>query len=333
MMQHVFLCTSFQKQTNMKKIVQSILLCSIVLVLSITQGRSQSTLVHYWNFNHFASAEYTDTIHAIPADYTTITSRQASILYTTVPNTSSSYSSYIDTLTAETAELDYDTVNLRQGAIGGIMIRARNPSDSMQLLFYIPTTNYKNILLSYGTETSSAKSGQSTQVYAYSLDSGATWKTSGLSIPSTATAPDTTFGRVAISFTDDSVNNNSKLIFRITFSGNNTGTKGNNRFDNVTVDADTIIAPTTSVNTVTANNSIAYTLYPNPVTNNINITSSSENAKTVLISNAAGQTVYMGLESGKQISVNTANLSAGNYFVTIRDNNTNGTQTIKFVKQ
>lgn len=320
----------------MKKIVQNFLLCSIVLALSVTQGRSQSKLVHYWNFNTYSAVEHTDTIHAIPADYTTVTSRTASILYAEIPGTSSSFSSYIDGY--PTIPTDYDTINLRLGDTAGISLRPRNPTDSMQLLFYIPTTNYKNIVLTYATYSSSVGSGPLHQVFDYSLDSGATWKTTGLSI-TTDSAWVSSFNRVSLNFYGDTlVNNNSKLIFRLKFVGNNSGSSGNNRFDNVTIDADTITAATiytgssTSVGTVTANNE-TYTLYPNPVTDHVTLLSASDENKTIMIYNALGQSVFAGLEGGKQVSVSTANLSAGNYYMVIRGNNTHTTQTLKFVKQ
>jgi hypothetical protein len=132
-------------------------------------------------------------------------------------------------------------------------------------------------------------------------------------------------------FTDDSANNNSKLIFRLRFSGNNTGTKGNNRFDNVTVDADTL-GSTSAVATINPNN-LQYVLYPNPVTNQINIATASEEGKTIAIYNAMGQTVFMGMQNGKNITLSTGTLSAGNYYIVVRGNNSGNTQTLKFVKE
>jgi hypothetical protein len=41
--------------------------------------------------------------------------------------------------------IDYDTVNVRMGAPAGFYIRTRNPSDSMELLFYTPSTHFKNL--------------------------------------------------------------------------------------------------------------------------------------------------------------------------------------------
>jgi len=308
----------------MKKHSLSFLLSLLVILLSFS-ANAQSTLVHYWHFNNFASSEYTDTIHGIPADYSR-TANQAVLLYDTVSGTSPVYSTYIDTLTA--ISTDYDTVNLRMSAVPGIMIRARNPSDSMQMLFYIPTTNYKNIVFTYGTESSSASHGQLHQNFDYSTDSGTTWKTSGLSMTTDSAA--LSFNRISVNFLGDTLaNNNSKLFFRIKFQGNTTGTSGNNRFDNISVDADTITAgPSAVLNVVAAHTQ--YILYPNPVTNNINVTSGSEGTKTILITNTLGETVYMGIRDGKAFSLSAANLAAGNYFMTIRDNS--GMRTTMFVK-
>lgn len=323
----------------MKKIVNSILLCAFMLILSVAQGQAQSKLVHYWNFNSFDEVDSTtatvNVLHPIAADYTTITSRTASILYTKIPTASATFFSYMDGY--PTVAADNDTINLRMGDTAGIALRPRNPTDSMQLLFYIPTTNYKNIVLTYATYSSSVGSGPLHQVFDYSVDSGATWKTTGLSI-TTDSAWASSFNRVSLNFYGDTlVNNNSKLIFRLKFMGNNSGTSGNNRFDNVTIDADTITATTiyipTAVKNVTANNNISYTLYPNPTTDAINLVSTSMENKAVTIYNIAGQSVYVGVQGGKASSISVSNLAAGNYYMVVTGLDSKTTQTLKFVKK
>ncbi len=220
-----------------KHLPACLLLC--VLLLSMNAANAQSKLIHYWNFNTASFAYYTDTIHGIPADYSTIDVNKAQILYKEVSGTSASYSTYIDTVYAQVT--DCDTINARMGATPGIGIRARNPSDSMELYFYIPTNHYKNIVVKYATESSSVKSGQLHQMYAYSTDSGKTWKTTDLSTPSDSAG--IVYGLATINFgSDTTVNDNPGLVFKITFVGNTTGTKGNNRFDNVTVEGDTIMS-------------------------------------------------------------------------------------------
>jgi trimeric autotransporter adhesin len=209
-----------------------------------TNVLAQSTLIHYWHFNNFSTAMYTPSIIGVAADYSLIDTSKAKILYAPMPGTSLSYSTYEDAYA--TAATDTDIYNLRLSQPAGNALRPRNPCDSMYLLFYIPTTHYRNIKLRYASQTSSTAHGPSRQVFDYSVDSGATWRTSGLSEPMDSAG--TAFKLITVSFTSDSaVNNNPKLVFRITYNGNTTGTSGNNRFDNVTVDGDSIYI----VNTIT----------------------------------------------------------------------------------
>ncbi len=218
----------------------------VITTVTINSLNAQGTLIHYWHFNNYTlGAMHTypvDTIHSIAADYSIHDTSKARILYSEIPGTSSVYSTYIDTVVGDVS----DTVNVRMSTASGYALRARNPSDSMQLLFYIPTVHYNNILLTYGSQSSSTSHGQLHQNFDYSVDSGLTWRTSGLSI--TSDSAWLIFHRTSISFTTDTmVNNNSKLVFRIKFTGNTSGTSGNNRFDNITVDGDSIIAPHISI--------------------------------------------------------------------------------------
>jgi hypothetical protein len=322
----------------MKRNLLTILFCMVAAITFSNRGSAQLTLIEYWNFNSLSGTMckmYTPTVNPIPADYTDLPAYHAAILYTTLPGVSASFSSYIDTLTAETAEEDYDTVNARMGAAEGYMVRARNPSDSMQLLFYIPTRHFYNIVMKYGTESSSSTHGMIHQVYSYSIDSGATWITSGGISPSSFTNDSVngttdTFRLATVNFTDPATYNNPKLVFRITFVGNNTGISGNNRFDNVTVEGDTI-SNSTGINSIAAPS--GYTLYPNPVTNQLDINSIVDGSKSVTITNVSGQVVYTGSQAGTHFTINTTSLASGIYSVTIQENKTGAINTMKFTKQ
>ena len=290
-------------------------------------ANAQSKLIHYWHFNNYTMADSstpTHTIAPVPADYSTLSN--ARILYAKIPAASPAYFTRIDSIYAVAA--DYDTVNARMGQPDGLALRVRNPSDSMKLLFYIPTTNYKNIKITYGSQSSSVTKGQLHQVFDYSTDSGSTWVTTGLSMPSDSAwlvyhRTTVTFGAVT------AVNNNPKLVFRITFNGNDTGSKGNNRFDNVTVEGDT--TSTVGIGTIGAadNN---YTLYPNPVGATLNIASETEGAKSVSIVNLDGKEVMTANVPGKQWRINVANLPAGVYFVKISEANASKITTMRFIK-
>jgi hypothetical protein len=210
------------------------------------QSQAQSTLIHYWNFNSFYGVMYTDTIHGIDANYSIHDTTKAQILYAEMPGTSSSYTTYEDYVAAASGSPDFDTVNERFGDSSGNALRLRNPSDSMELLFYIPSIHYTHILLQYASQSSSITHGQLHQDFSYSVDSGLTWRTTGLSELSDSAW--LTYHRTTVRIaTDSSVKNNSKLVFRIIFSGNTTGTSGNNRIDNVTVEGDSIEAANVNI--------------------------------------------------------------------------------------
>ncbi len=206
------------------------------------------TLIHYWHFNNFVTAMNTPTINGIPADFSIHDTSKAKILFAELPGVSASYSTYIDPNPAIPSDLD--TVNARLGQPDGNMMRPRNPVDSMRLLFYIPTIHYKNIVLKYATQSSSVAHGDTYQLFDYSVDSGATWRTSGLSeLQDSAWL---IMKLVNVSIADPLANDNSKLVFRLRFSGNTTLTSGNNRFDNVTVEGDSIISLSTITTTPAA---------------------------------------------------------------------------------
>ncbi len=244
----------------------------ISAVLISVAGMAQGTLIHYWHFNNFTTAMYFPSITGIAADYSIHDTSKAKILYAPMPGVSSVYPTYEDPY--PTVAADTDIYNLRLGQPAGTALRPRNPCDSMYLLFYIPTVHYRNIVLKYESETSSLGHGPAHQVFDYSIDSGATWRTSGLSEPLDSAG--TAFRLITVSFTSDSaVNNNAKLVFRITFSGNTTGTSGNNRFDNVTVDGDSIYAVSTITTTPAA-----YGPFCNSSTNTLSVPFTSVGAYT-----------------------------------------------------
>lgn len=288
-----------------------------------SNASAQSHLIHYWHFNSYTMAQHTDTIHGINADYSTIDVNKAQILYAKVPGTSAAYSTYIDSVIVTPA--DNDTINARMSQPDGIALRVRNPSDSMRLLFYVPTTNYKNIKLTYATQSSSVTKGQLHQVFDYSVDSGATWRTSGLSIPSDSAW--LVYKRVTVTFSDAQVENNPKLVFRITFNGNDTGTKGNNRFDNVTVDGDTLNS--VSVNNVGGQGNVR--IFPNPVHDMLNIEVPANLAAKVAVYNTQGRLQFEAVVDEKHRAINVGQLPAGTYFVVVRT--TNGEEKMKFIKQ
>ena len=218
-----------------------------IALFSISKESQAQVLINYWNFNNFNATDTFGSVHnpipLIDADYSAISTTDAYMLYAFDSGTSvkSEDSCWIDATTGS-------TVNAEQGASAGNCLRVRNPSDFTALKFFIPTTNFKNISVSYALQSSSAKSGQAVEAFAYSVDSGVTWKTANLTVDGanvdtlldTAAVYINGFGLVTIGFgSDTTVNNNSKLVLRVTFktygTGAITGTGGNARLDNIAV--------------------------------------------------------------------------------------------------
>ncbi len=220
-----------------------------LLIFSALTVNAQQKLMHYWHFNTFVGVGAATNPATLPqqnADYSTLGS--ANIQYRLLPQVTSSILTYWDASTG-------DTTNSRLGTISGSSMRFRNPSDSMCVLIYSPSTNYKNPTFKYEAQKSSATNGASAHYYSYSVDSGLTWITTGLStLSNTITnysggTPPWPTSAIQVSINDLAANNNSKLVFRITFgSVGSTGTSGNNRIDNFTVDGDTILSPTININ-------------------------------------------------------------------------------------
>jgi hypothetical protein len=288
---------------------------------------SSEKMIHYWHFNNTLPADGSGNIffgnHPIPADFSRL--GHAEILYTTLPGVTLDY--------GEMDNLVGDTINQRSGysdCCGAVnnAVRTRNPSDSMQFLWYMPTTRYQNIVIKYETQLSSIKSGQHEQIFSYSLDSAKTFINTGL--PVFSNFADTVWRKVTLDLRSvTSVNNNKKFVFRITFSGQNTGSKGNNRFDNITVEGD--ISP--DVDAVPEISKSDFALYPNPAKDHVNLITTDEGEKNISIYNSTGILVSSYKMSGKEILINTSLLSQGLYFMKIIETNGKNVSTLKFIKE
>ncbi len=285
------------------------------LFMMPASSQAQGTLIHYWNFNNFTSAVHLPDIASLGADFSVLDTAKARITYMPMPpGVSSSYTSYCDFVTG-------DTTNARMAAPAGNGFRARNPSDSMELLMYIPSTGYGNLKLSYASQASSITSGQLHQIFSYSVDSGSTWQTSGTGLSEWADSAWLSFNIITLRITDPAAYDNRKLVFRITFNGNASGTSGNNRFDNITLDGD--VYHTSGVAAVAG---ISAELFPNPATENLTVTTNNDLAKVVTVVNAMGQTVYTANEQSCVININTTAFTPGNYFVILQDAKGNATK-------
>jgi hypothetical protein len=299
----------------------------IILMISFNQAISQPTLMHYWHFNNTLPSDGSGGIlfgqNPIYADYS-ITTEPAYVIYKAINEPSA------DTGTVDNCNGKSKNERPEYGGCCGTInngIRTRNPSDNMEFLWYIPTTNYENIILTYATESSSALHGQLEQDYSYSIDGGSNFITTDLLVG--LYNPDTTWKKVTLDLSNiPSINNNNKLIFRIIFNGQTTGTKGNNRFDNITVEGNNLFP-----NKIEDLNYNGYSLTPNPAGNYIILKSVSEKSKIISIYNSVGIKISVYQTRGNNLNINTSQLNPGFYFMNVVENNSGKIIRLKFLKK
>jgi hypothetical protein len=283
---------------------------------------SANKIIHYWDFNTVSGA-YNNPIPPFASDFSVNPSTPGSLVYTLTAGTPNTYKGYIDNVAGSTN-------NAQFGAPAGQGLRVRNPTDKVELWFKIPTTGYKNISFSYVIEESSNISPL-TRHFDYSIDGGTTWSTTGLSILTESFLDSNSFGNALINFASGSTaENNANLVFRIKMTGGlDTGTSGNNRYDNVTVMGD----PSTGGVTENTPSTWNCSLYPNPARDYIQISTPSEGAKTITIMDITGRVVVKSNSELKDFFINTANLPAGMYTARVVDLLLNKDSMVKFVKE
>lgn len=178
-------------------------------------------LLHYWNFNALPTGALTTPIIA---DFTLLNASNPNLVY------EGSGPGYADQFTPG-AEL-----NARNGDLPGLGIRFRNPSDTREVVISTPTNGYKQPILKFVTFRTG--SGAQTQNFSYSID-GVNFITTGLAVTTFDPPLEPNFELVTLDFSSISeVNNNTNFKVKISFSGTQaSGVSGNNRFDNLTVEA------------------------------------------------------------------------------------------------
>jgi hypothetical protein len=182
---------------------------AILLALLLSPALvSAQTLVHYWNFNSSAFLQPTTG---------------AGTLSTTLGSSSE--------LTTGTGQ-DFSARNARDGDVAGAHVRMNNPIGAT-LTFHLPTTGFENPIVRY--ETRRSGSGANTQYVSYSVN-GVDYTALDTIAP-----PDGAPTLVELDFSGIAgADNNADFRIRITIAQVDNGTggaAGNNRFDNVTLDA------------------------------------------------------------------------------------------------
>ena len=309
----------------------------IIFVVGLFSVNAQTKLLHYWHFNN--------TLPLSGAGGTHFGTRPMNSDYSR-PSVSTGYIRYVklNTCFKDTGYWDNgtlgDTINQRTGVAGccpsysattnNSYVRMRNPSDSMQMLMYIPTKNFKNIIIKYGSQASSTSSGQHRQNYDYSLDSGATFITTGLT--KLFDSAGTSWGKITVDLKNlSTVNNLNKLMLRIRFGAPNTGTSGNNRFDNLSVEGDSIVSGTPNLIYENFMDKSLYTIFPNPTNNTLQMKGPLLEKKELQITSITGQVMPLSLSDNKQI-IDVRQFNSGVYFLRVTDKESGESIYFKFLK-
>ena len=136
----------------MKKLLRLTMMCLLLNSFAI-KSNAQQKLIHYWHFNNlvnFTTVQVSPSIFpVIKANYSSLDTNKAILAYKPLAGTVGNLLTFWDAVSPG------DTVNARMGQAAGVGFRPRNPSDSMQLMLYIPTSSYKNITIKFETQKSS----------------------------------------------------------------------------------------------------------------------------------------------------------------------------------
>ncbi len=311
---------------------------TITLVFSIILLNGQNRLLHYWHFNNTLPVSGAGGVHfgtsPMNSDYTRPGITRGYLRYVKL-NTCFKDTGYWDNGTLG------DTINQRIGVVGccpsfsattnNSYVRMRNPSDSMQFLMYIPTKNFKNIIIKYGSQASSTASGQHRQNFDYSLDSGNTFITTGL--PKLFDSAGTSWGKITVDLKNlSTINNLNKLMLRIRFGAPNTGTSGNNRFDNLTVEGDSIVTGQATGMSEKLLEKSMFNVFPNPTHNSLQITGPSIDTKEIVITSVTGQLMVFNRRDNNHF-IDVDDFAAGLYFIRLTEKQSGESVILKFVKE
>jgi hypothetical protein len=290
------------------------LICFLTLI-GLCGLRAQ-TLMHYWNFNTTSSfaAHITPTVSIINGTALDTLRFQGG-------------TSLIDHPNGTGQGFDVNNYNARNSDAAGNHLRFNNPIYGA-LVFSLPTTGYKDILVKYASLRSG--SGAYFQFIYYSTDGSNYTLLDTIRPTTTATLYSLNFSAIT------AANNNPNFKVRITFGQGGGGTAGNNRIDNFTVEG----------NSISGNDVIKPSLAFSPLDGSVNISTQtkpsitfsedvrllnnslidSNNVDTVIIlklNNASGSNVSFNANySNKVITIipNSQLLDGQTYYLALKKN-------------
>lgn len=184
-----------------------------------------SSLIHYWHFNNLPSE---DIAGSIPSNSSLVPG--ATLTYS---GSGGGYADRVNDNTPLNAELA-DSV--------GYALRLRNPSSTRELVMNLPTTGYADIALNYAVKRTT--NGAKSQRLYYRTSPDMEWTLYPAVIDVTEM-----YQLFIFDFGDiEGVDNNPNFSVRVLFTGEEaSGSSGNNRIDNITVEG--YIKVPNSVNT------------------------------------------------------------------------------------
>lgn len=197
----------------MKKLYLKTLFCiSLLFTSSFSWGQ---TLINYWSFNN-------------PTSVATMTTPNVALIAGTTITAIAGGTSFIEFNGGTGQNFDLLNLNSRNSEVSGTHLRFSNPIGGA-LVFALPTTGYKDIIVKFATRRSAQGAG--TQNWLYSLDGN-----SYISFtPVTPNNGDP--GLATLNFTAiTGANNNPDFKIKVEFDQGPGGTGGNNRFDNFTTE-------------------------------------------------------------------------------------------------
>lgn len=190
-------------------------------------------LIHYWHFNDLAPNTPIENpiIENIPvlADFSA--TETGKITYEGTGD------GWWDTRShREQDPVSNFNLRLDQQPDEGNVLRVRNPADTRALIFEVPSSGYRSLVVTFATTRTT--NGAQEQEFYHSADGGNTWTLSGEAYTVNNLDAEEGYTEKIIDLSGiESLNDNPNLMFKIMFVGEGSAnTSGNNRFDNFSVD-------------------------------------------------------------------------------------------------
>jgi hypothetical protein len=252
---------------------------------------AETMLVHYWHFNNLPDGEL-----GSQSANTSLTEEAAVLTY------QGNSEGYLDRVS------DGTEMNVRNEKAAERALRVRNPADTRTLHLALPTTGYQEIVLKYAVKRTG--SGSQVQDIFYRTENNGEWTPARENLQITEE-----YQLIEANFSEyPNVNNNSSFEVKIIFPHESaTGSSGNNRFDNITMEG--YPAGDTSSSTIKKKGVVE--VFPNPASDDLFF-----NTKDVILQirffNISGRQVLNESPGSRTHITSVAELEEGLYLLEIQ---------------